>query len=163
MKYMEKRARSQISFLPESVEDYISDENPVRVIDAFVDSLDMEGLGFQKAKPAQTGRPAYDPRDLLKLYLYPQCTRGDTLSSGLNRRWLRHRLWWAAAHLHPLSCQPQLILAGKSFGVFRERKWQPSKADEAVGLSPSNEDNTAGWHFSPEKPCGPLYTEGTDI
>ncbi|MDD5981325.1 MAG: hypothetical protein PUC27_04125, partial [Clostridium sp.] len=53
----------------ESVEDYISDENPVRVIDAFVDSLDMEGLGFQKAKPAQTGRPAYDPRELLKLYL----------------------------------------------------------------------------------------------
>ena len=75
MKYMEKRARSQISFLPESVEDYISDENPVRVIDAFVDSLDMEALGFQKAKPAQTGRPAYDPRDLLKLYLYGYLNR----------------------------------------------------------------------------------------
>ena len=75
MKYMEKRDRSQISFLPECVEDTISDENPVRVIDAFVDSLDMEGLGFQKAKPAQTGRPAYDPRDLLKLYLYGYLNR----------------------------------------------------------------------------------------
>jgi len=52
MKYMEKRDRAQISFLPECVEDYIDDENPVRVIDAFVDSLDMEALGFQKAKPA---------------------------------------------------------------------------------------------------------------
>lgn len=72
---MEKRDRSQISFLPECVEDTISDENPVRVIDAFVDSLDMEGLGFQKAKPAQTGRPAYDPRDLLKLYLYGYLNR----------------------------------------------------------------------------------------
>ena len=58
-----------------SVEDYIDDENPVRVIDAFVDSLDMEALGFQKAKPAQTGRPAYDPRDLLKLYLYGYLNR----------------------------------------------------------------------------------------
>lgn len=75
MKYMEKRARTQISFLPECVEDYIDEENPVRVIDAFVDSLDMEALGFQKAKPAQTGRPAYDPRDLLKLYLYGYLNR----------------------------------------------------------------------------------------
>lgn len=38
---------------------------------------------------------------------------------------------------------------------------QPNKADEAAGLSPGNEDNTAGRHFSPEKPCGPLYIEGT--
>ena len=75
MKYMEKRDRSQISFLPECVEDYIDEENPVRVIDAFVDTLDMEALGFQKAKPAQTGRPAYDPRDLLKLYLYGYLNR----------------------------------------------------------------------------------------
>ena len=75
MKYMEKRDRSQISFLPECVEDYIDEENPVRVIDAFVASLDMEALGFQKAKPAQTGRPAYDPRDLLKLYLYGYLNR----------------------------------------------------------------------------------------
>ena len=75
MKYVEKRDRSQISFLPECVEDYIDEENPVRVIDAFVDSLDMEALGFQKAKPAQTGRPAYDPRDLLKLYLYGYLNR----------------------------------------------------------------------------------------
>lgn len=47
----------------------------MRVIDAFVDSLDMEELGFQKAKPAQTGRPGYDPRDMLKLYLYGYLNR----------------------------------------------------------------------------------------
>ena len=66
MGYMEKKDRGQISFLPECVEDYVDEENPVRVIDAFVDSLDMAALGFEKAEPAQTGRPAYDPRDLLK-------------------------------------------------------------------------------------------------
>ena len=75
MKYVEKKDRAQISFLPECVEDYIDEENPVRVIDAFVDTLDMVTLGFRKAEPAQTGRPAYDPRDLLKLYLYGYLNR----------------------------------------------------------------------------------------
>ncbi len=75
MKYKEKKDRAQISFLPECVEDYIDEENPVRVIDAFVDTLDMAALGFQKAQPCRTGRPAYDPRDLLKLYLYGYLNR----------------------------------------------------------------------------------------
>ena len=61
--------------MPECAEDYISEENPVRVIDAFVDSLDMEELGFQKAKPVQTAWPGYDPRDMLKLYLYGYLNR----------------------------------------------------------------------------------------
>ena len=75
MGYMEKKDRGQICFLPECVEDYVDEENPVRVNDAFVDSLDMAALGFEKAEPAQTGRPAYDPRDLLKLYLYGYLNR----------------------------------------------------------------------------------------
>lgn len=70
MQYKEGRNRQQIMLLPNSVEDYVSETNPVRVIDAFVDGLDMRKLGFEKAYPAETGRPAYDPRDLLKLYLY---------------------------------------------------------------------------------------------
>ncbi len=56
--------------LPTCLEDMISADNPVRVIDAFVDMPDMEALGFSKHKPAYTGRPAYNPKDLLKLYLY---------------------------------------------------------------------------------------------
>lgn len=69
MTYRKGIERCQIC-LPRSIEDMVSSENPVRVIDAFVDSLDMHSLGFLKAAPALTGRPAYDPRDLLKLYLY---------------------------------------------------------------------------------------------
>lgn len=69
MTYIKGTSRSQMC-LPEFIEDMVSEENPVRVIDSFVDSLDMQKLGFQKAEPAQTGRPAYDPKDLLKLYLY---------------------------------------------------------------------------------------------
>lgn len=70
MRYIVGRDREQGTILPERVEDYVGEENPVRVIDAYVDSLDMGSLGFDKAVPAETGRPAYDPRDLLKLYLY---------------------------------------------------------------------------------------------
>ena len=62
--------RTQTLLFPERLEDYITAENPVRFLDAFVGSLDLAGLGFGKAQCAATGRPPYDPADLLKLYLY---------------------------------------------------------------------------------------------
>jgi transposase len=61
--------RAQVLMLPECIEDYVSAENPVRVIEAFVAQLDLAGLGI-KALPESTGRPGYDPRDLLGLYIY---------------------------------------------------------------------------------------------
>ncbi len=70
MNYRQGTDRNQIQLLPPSIEDYVHPQAPVRVIDAFVDDLDLAKLEFTKATPAPTGRPAYDPRDLLKLYLY---------------------------------------------------------------------------------------------
>ena len=70
MKYVEGEAREQLTLLPDSIEDYIGEDNPVRVIDAFVDSLDLEEMGIKRATPNDMGRPSYDPRDLLKLYVY---------------------------------------------------------------------------------------------
>ncbi len=70
MKYITGEDRNQIVFLPDCIEDYVSGDNPVRVIDAFVNQLDMNGLEFRRAEPNDTGRPSYDPRDLLKLYIY---------------------------------------------------------------------------------------------
>jgi len=70
MGYKEKAPREQITLLPDSLEDYVGEDNPVRVIDAFVDSLDLVTLKFTKSIPADTGCPAYDPADLLKLYIY---------------------------------------------------------------------------------------------
>jgi len=75
MGYKEGVDRKQIMLLPEAVEDYVEDDNPVQFIDAFVDSLDMTRLDFLHAEPEQTGRPPYDPRDLLKLYLYGYLNR----------------------------------------------------------------------------------------
>src|ERR1039457_668325 len=62
--------RSQTLLFPERLEDYIAPENPVRFLDAFVAKQDLAGLGFAKARCADTGRPPYDPAALLKLYLY---------------------------------------------------------------------------------------------
>ena len=62
--------RSQTLLFPESLDDYVSADNPVRFLDAFVSSLDLLALGFARARCAETGRPPYDPAALLKLYLY---------------------------------------------------------------------------------------------
>ena len=69
MKYIEGQSRYQKTLFPDVMDDYISSENPVRVIDAFVDGLELENLGFQ-SEPNETGRPPYNPRDILKLYIY---------------------------------------------------------------------------------------------
>ena len=62
--------RTQAVLLPEVLDDYVTADNPVRFLDAFVAQLDLSALGFQRAVPAETGRPGYDPGDLLRLYLY---------------------------------------------------------------------------------------------
>lgn len=67
--------RQQTVVFPETLEDYVAAENPVRVIDAFVEQLDMAALGFGHALPGERGRPSYDPRGLLKLYLYGYLNR----------------------------------------------------------------------------------------
>jgi transposase len=70
MSYIVGEDRSQAALLPARLEDYVAPDASVRVIDAFVDGLDMAGLGFGRAVPAATGRPPYDPRDLLRLYVW---------------------------------------------------------------------------------------------
>lgn len=70
MTYIKGSDRNQITMLPDCIDDLIGQDNSVRVIDAFIDNLDMERAGFKRSIPNITGRPPYDPRDLLKLYVY---------------------------------------------------------------------------------------------
>jgi transposase len=70
MAYIGGQSRYQATLYPEALDEVIASDSPVRVIDAFVDSLDLRTLGFAKVEPEATGRPPYDPRDLLKLYIY---------------------------------------------------------------------------------------------
>jgi transposase len=67
--------RDQVVMFPESLDEYIADDNPVRFIDAFVESLDLRALGFKRAVPEVRGRPPYDPGDLLKMYVYGYLNR----------------------------------------------------------------------------------------
>ena len=70
MKYIKGQDKSQMTLFPDCVEDFIGEDNPVRVIEAFVESLDLSVAGFIRTIPKETGRPSYDPKDLLKLYVY---------------------------------------------------------------------------------------------
>jgi len=75
MAYIEGHAREQALLLPASIEDYVAADNPVRFIDAFVDDLDLCEAGFHRSRSKATGRPGYDPGDMLKLYLYGYLNR----------------------------------------------------------------------------------------
>ena len=75
MAHISGEDRSQVLLLPDAVEDYVGADNPVRFIDAFVDSLDLEASGFGRVRPRETSRPGYDPADLLKLYIYGYLNR----------------------------------------------------------------------------------------
>ena len=70
MRYIQGENRNQPTLLPPLLDDYIADDNPTRVIDAFVDGLDLSEMGFTKTGAEETGRPPYSPYDLLKLYIY---------------------------------------------------------------------------------------------
>jgi transposase len=73
--YVQGVSREQATLFPERLDELIAEASPVRVIDGFVEAVDVRALGFEKAVPERTGRPAYDPRDLLKLYLYGYVNR----------------------------------------------------------------------------------------
>jgi transposase len=68
--YLEGLSRKQTFLLPKTIEEYVEPDNPIRFIDAYVNSLDMPKLGFTHSEPKELGRPSYNPKDLCKLYLY---------------------------------------------------------------------------------------------
>ena len=74
-RFVEGLDRSQSSLFPETLEDFVAEDNPVRVIDVFVDGLDLAELGFDRVQPQATGRPSYHPSVLLKLYIYGYLNR----------------------------------------------------------------------------------------
>src|SRR5213076_310046 len=74
-RFIDGEDRMQQALLPHSLEDYVGEENPVRVIEVFIDELDLAALGYSGMTPAATGRPAYHPSTLLKIYLYGYLNR----------------------------------------------------------------------------------------
>src|SRR5438270_13750514 len=83
-RFIDGEDRMQRALLPHSLEDYVGEENPDRAIEVFIDELDLAALGFSGMTPAATGRPAYHPATLQKIYLYRYLNRVQ-----LSRRWER--------------------------------------------------------------------------
>ena len=100
-RFIDGEDRMQQTLLPNSLEDYVSEENPVRVIEVFIDELDLAALGFAGMTPAATGRPAYHPSTLLKIYLYGYLNRVQS-SRRLERETQRNiELMWLTGRLMP--------------------------------------------------------------
>ena len=100
-RFIDGEDRRQRTLLPNSLEEYVSEENPVRVIDVFIDELDLAALGFSGTTPAATGRPAYHPSTLLKIYLYGYLNRVQS-SRRLEREAQRNiELMWLTGRLAP--------------------------------------------------------------
>lgn len=101
MGYVEGTNREQVVLFPAVIDDYVTAENPVRFVEAFVKQLNVGALGFSKAEPEERGRPAYDPRDLLKLYIYGYVNEVRS-SRKLERETIRNvEVMWLLRRLTP--------------------------------------------------------------
>lgn len=100
-RFVQGQDRTQSTLLPELLDEYIAAENPVRVIDIFVDQLELAHLGFAGIAPAQTGRPSYHPAAMLKIYIYGYL-KGIQSSRRLEAEANRNvELMWLVARLNP--------------------------------------------------------------
>jgi transposase len=100
-RFIEGEDRTQITLLPECLDDYVAEDNPVRVVEVFVDQLDLASLGFDGVDPAATGRPSYHPSVLLKIYIYGYLNRIQS-SRRLERETQRNvELMWLTGRLTP--------------------------------------------------------------
>ena len=101
IRFVEGEDRRQPTLLPSCLDDYVAEENPVRVVDVFVDELELKSMGFSGVVPAATGRPAYHPAMLLKLYIYGYLNRVQS-SRRLEREAGRNvELMWLTGRLAP--------------------------------------------------------------
>ncbi|KND56420.1 ISPsy6, transposase [Candidatus Paraburkholderia schumanniana] len=100
-RFVEGDDRKQVALLPECVDDYIGQDNPIRIVDVFVDELDLATLGFNGTKPAITSRPSYHPGVMLKIYIYGYLNRVPS-SRRLERECQRNvELMWLTGRLAP--------------------------------------------------------------
>ena len=100
-RFVEGEDRTQATLFPERLDEYIAEDNPVRVIDAFVEALELGELGFERVQPKATGRPGYHPSTVLKIYVYGYLNRIQS-SRRLERETQRNvELMWLTGRLMP--------------------------------------------------------------
>lgn len=100
-RFVQGEDRTQVTFLPELLDDYVTENNPVRVIDVFVDRLDLRKLGFEGVEPEVTGRPSYHPSTLLKIYIYGYLNRIQSTRRLETETQRNVELMWLTSRLTP--------------------------------------------------------------
>src|SRR5438552_17559412 len=106
-RFVEGVDRGQSTLFPSSLDDYVTEDNPVRAVDVFVDGLDLDKLGFVGVQPLDTGRPGYHPRMMLKLYIYGYLNRVPS-SRRLERECQRNieMIWLTGQLARPTGFEP---------------------------------------------------------
>jgi transposase len=130
-RFVEGEDRQQATLLPACLGDYVAPDNPARIIEAFVDELDLAALGFAGVVPAVTGRPSYLPATLLKIYIYGYLNRVPS-SRRLERETQRNlELIWLTGRLMP------------DFRTIARAQWPP------VAKAPALLATTCRWRWRP--------------
>ena len=119
-RFVEGADRGQSTLFPECLEDWIGEDNPVRLVAAFVDQLDLLDLGFAGVNPKETGRPSYHPSILLKLYIYGYLNRVQS-----SRRLERE----AGRNVEVMWLTGRLVPDHKTIADFRKDKWSCHSKD----------------------------------
>src|ERR1700688_2714377 len=159
-RFVQGDSRTQSFLLPEALDDYVTETNPVRVVDVFVDELDLRQLGFEGVEPALTGRPSYHPDVMLKIYIYGYLNHIQS-SRRLEREAQRNiELMWLTGRLAPdfktiaafRRDNGAAIRAGCSqFVVFGRRLGLLGEAVVAIDGSKFKAVNNRDKNFTPRK------------
>ena len=159
-RFIEGDNRDQSPLLRACLEDDIAEDNPVRVVDVFIDALNLEQLGFDRAQPAVTGRPGYHPTTLLKLYVYGYLNRLQSsrrlereAQRNLELRWLLRRLTPDFKTLADFRKDngPAIRRVGREFVVLCWRLDLFSEAIVAIDGSKFKAVNNRDQNFTPHK------------
>ncbi len=142
-RFVEGVERGQSTLFPECLEDWIGEDNPVRVIDVFVDELDLAQLGFGRVDPKATGRPAYHPSVLLKLYIYGYLNRVQS-----SRRLERE----AGRNVEVMWLTGRLVPDRKTIADFRKDNGARTTAGRSAMSAP------ASWRYAAGLSCWPMQT-----
>jgi transposase len=159
-RFVEGEDRLQAALLPHCLDDYVTEDNPVRVIEAFIDELDLAILGFEGVVPETTGRPAYHPATLLKIYLYGYLNRVQS-SRRLERETRRNvEVMWLTGRLSPdfktiadfrKDNGPAISATCKQFVMLCRRLELFSEALVAIDGSKFKAVNNRDKNFTPNK------------
>src|SRR6056297_1103321 len=160
MGYIEGENRYQRTMFPATLNEYITKDNPVRVIDKLVDAFDLEFMGFKKMKPAETGRPPYKPGDLLKLYLYGYYN-GIRSSRKLERECKRNiEIMWLIKKLTP-SHQTKSEFRQKNKKGIKNAYKEFTIICKKLGLYNGNYKAIDGSRFKADTNINNIYTKNT--